>query len=433
MALNITAIERSTGKDAPYLLNDGGGLYLKVCPNGRKVWLYRYRDEGERERKVTLGEYPALDMAAARERKEATRARILRGEAPQEAALLAFEQVAVRWLSSRERQGLSRRYLDVVCQQVKRYLIPPLGARPLEQIQRAELVAVVEGVAKRGIVNTSHRVGVVLSQIYQYAEDAGILPGGGALAAASLSRVLPKTKAEHHATVSKPDDVRQVMECVRNYKSLAVSRCLEFIALTFVRSGEARRARWREVDFETRLWTIPAEHMKRRIAHKVPLSRQALALLEELKPLTCSGPESVIFASGLTGRASSSGILTDMSLLRPFREALKRNPERAAAGLKPFPRMTVHGLRSMASTILNEERQGGELIETQLSHLDADRIRLIYNNSELLDDRRALMQFWADWLDNCTRNAPERSAPKSAEKVINFADVLRNRPLTATK
>ena len=430
--LTNTAIQRASPREREYLLHDDRGLYLRIRPTGRRCWIYRYRGEDGRERKITLGEYPAYSLSEARQRRDEARERIKQGRAPREQSD-TFAAVAVRWLSSRERQGLSRKYLDTVARQVRRYLIPPLGARPLEQIQRAELVAVVESVAQRGIIESSHRVGVILSQIYQYAEDAGILPGGGALAAASLSRVLPKTKTEHFATVSKLDDVRQVMECIRDYRGFAVSRCLEFIALTFVRSGEARRARWREIDFAARLWTIPAEHMKRRIAHKVPLSRQALALLEEMKPLSCSGPEAVIFASGLTGRASSSGILTDMSLLRPFREALKRNPERAAAGLKPFPRMTVHGLRSMASTILNEERQGGELIEIQLSHLDADRIRLIYNNSELLDDRRALMQFWADWLDKCTRNAPERSAPKSAEKVINFADVLRNKPLTATK
>uniref|UniRef100_UPI003AB69837 tyrosine-type recombinase/integrase n=1 Tax=Pyramidobacter piscolens TaxID=638849 RepID=UPI003AB69837 len=169
MALNITAIERAAGKAAPYLLNDGGGLYVKVCPNGRKVWLYRYRDEGERERKVTLGEYPALDLPTARERKEATRARILRGEAPQDTALLTFEQAARRWYEKQKKRGLAPRYLETIRQRLECYLIPPLGARPLEQIQRAELVAVVESVAKRGIIESSHRVGVILSQIYQYA------------------------------------------------------------------------------------------------------------------------------------------------------------------------------------------------------------------------------------------------------------------------
>ena len=202
-----------------------------------------------------------------------------------------------------------------------------------------------------------------------------------------------------------PEDVRQVMACIRDYRGFAVSRCLEFIALTFVRPGEARRAQWREIDFEARLWTIPAEHMKRGIAHKVPLSRQALVLLEEMKPLSCSGPESLIFAGKAAGRREGSGILTDMSLLRPFRGALKRNPERAAAGLKPFPKITVHALRSMASKILNKEYQNWKLMEIQFGRLDADKLRLIYNNSELLDDRRDLMQFWADWLDKCTGSA----------------------------
>ena len=248
---------------------------------------------------------------------------------------------------------------------------------------------------------------------------------GGEQVAASLSRILPAAKKKHFATTSQPAEIGAIMRAVNAYSGgRTVKAALLFVAYTMTRSGETRAARWQEIDTAAALWTIPAEHMKRRRVHKVPLSRQALRILEQVRPWTYNGPDSLIFRrtdEQKRGRANThGGMLSDFALLRPLQLA-------AENGGGAVPKITVHGFRSMASTVLNGLRWDKEIIEMQLSHLDADRVRAIYNHAERLDERRELLQFWADWLD-AQRDGREMPAQiEQSGGVVSFAALSARR------
>ena len=412
LILTHTAAEKAKARPREYLLNDGGGLNLRIRSNGLKTWIYRYTVGGVAH-KETLGEFPAVSLADARAARDVMRARIKQGlpakERPRKMA--TFSEIAQRWHDNRIAGGdLAENHLVTVAQRLKRYLLPVIGARELEKITRVELVEVVQAIAARGTVETAHRAAGIIGQVFKYAEDCGELHPGGASVALELSRILPKVHEKHFATVTTSGELGAVLRSVDGYSGATVRAALLFVAYTMVRSCEARRACWNEIDFSGRLWTIPAEHMKRRRVHKVPLSRQALEILQFMRARTFDGGDGLIFRfSGQEGRGRANehgGILSDAALLRPLKEAAK----------KGAPVMTVHGFRAAASTVLNGLRYDKDLIELQLSHLDKDRIRAVYNHAERLDERRELLQVWADWLD---------AARDGREKRINLNEYSR--------
>ena len=400
MALNLSQLKRAAPKARAYYLNDGGGLYFCVYPSGARSWVFRYRDAAKRDKMATIGDFPAVSLAEARAARDVMRARVKKGLPPKDAPAQAatFGDVAKKWHEQRTAGGeLAPRHLATVAQRLNAYLLPAIGARPLADIRRAELVELVQALAARGTVETAHRAAGILAQIFAFAADLGIIERGGEQVAASLSRILPAAKKKHFATTSQPAEIGAIMRAINAYSGgRTVKAALLFVAYTMTRSGETRAARWQEIDTAAALWTIPAEHMKRRRVHKVPLSRQALRILEQVRPWTYNGPNSLIFRrtdEQKRGRANThGGMLSDFALLRPLQLA-------AENGGGAVPKITVHGFRSMASTVLNGLRWDKEIIEMQLSHLDADRVRAIYNHAERLDERRELLQFWADWLD----------------------------------
>ena len=390
-----TAAERAKAKTREYLLNDGGGLNLRIRANGSKTWIFRYTAGGIAH-KETIGEFPAISLAAARAARDEMKSRIRQGLPPKDKPRkrATFAEIARRWQERRRAGGeLADNHLVTVDQRLRRYLFPVIGARELESLSRVELVELVQSIAARGTIETAHRAAGIIGQVFKFAEDCGAIRAGGAVVALQLARILPHKQTEHFPMTANAGELGALLRAIDAYSGETVRAALLFVAYTMTRSGEARRARWKEIDTAAGLWTIPAEHMKRRRVHKVPLSRQALSILEYMRPRTFAGGDSLIFHhTGKEGRGRVNvhgGILSDAALLRPLQEAAKRGAAK----------MTVHGFRAAASTVLNSQRWDKELIELQLSHLDKDRIRAMYNHAERLDERRELLQAWADWLD----------------------------------
>ncbi|MBP3835995.1 MAG: tyrosine-type recombinase/integrase [Pyramidobacter sp.] len=410
--------------------SDGHGLYLRVYPTGTRTWVFRYRDGNSHDRKEKLGEYPEMTLAQAREACAQMRQRVING-LPVREVTWTFADVAQKWHEHRlAGKELSERHLSTVQQRLKTYILPKIGKRQIEELKRVELVQLVQSIAARGKIETANRTAGIISQVFAYAEDCGIVESGHGIVAATLSRALPTAHPQHFATTDDPAKIGALMRAIERYSGSRTSGlALRFVAYTMTRSGEVRRARWKEIDVANAMWTIPAEHMKRRRIHKVPLSRQAMAILEQARPLTYNGPDSLIFRrddSQSLGRANThGGEFSDYALLRPLYQAHEKSGG-------TIPKITVHGFRSMASTILNSLHWDKEIIEMQLSHMDADRVRAVYNHSEYLEERRELLQFWADWLD--ARRDEEKPTGRTngnavptpcgtAGKIVSLADL----------
>lgn len=389
-------IQHLQPRNRAYFVSDSPGLKVKVLPNGVKKWAVRLSARG-RDSLVIIGECSLMPPAEARHICEEMRARNRSGMDALEAIEGAptFRKIAERWHGQRTENGeLSERHLQTITLRLNAYIYPAIGKDLISQITRLQLVDLVQWIAARGTIETAHRVGGILSQVFKYAEDIGALKTGGSLVAAELSRTLKKAHPKHFDTVTQPHEVQAVSKFLKRLRSPA-GLCLRFVALTMSRSGEARRATWAEIDFKNALWIVPVEHMKRRRLHKVPLSRQALFILQKMYEKTGGKSDRLIFQGVHSIRNSKNVALTDAALLKLLKEG---------TGAGDIPPLSVHGLRSMASTILNEKHFDKEIIEMQLSHLDKDRIRAIYNNSERLEERREMLQFYADFLDDIALN-----------------------------
>jgi integrase len=257
------------------------------------------------------------------------------------------------------------------------------GKQPIAEITAPDLLATMRRIESRGAIETAHRALQNCSQIFRYAIATGRAnrdPGG------DLRGAIPPSKRKHHASITEPKAIGELLLAIRGYQGSLITKCaLELAPLFFVRPGELRKAEWAEFNFETAEWRIPAERMKMREQHIVPLSSQAIAILHDLRPLTGNGR--YVFPGARTnGRPMSENTVN--------------------AGLHRLgyttDQMTGHGFRSMASTVLNEQGWHRDAIERQLAHAERDAVRAVYNYAEHLPERRKMMQHWADYLDAIT-------------------------------
>jgi integrase len=286
--------------------------------------------------------------------------------------MLTFGEAAERWLAWKLPQLTNAENQRAVEQSIRDYVLPDLGQRRLCDIKRLDLVKVVRAVADKGAVETSHRVGQRIRAIYDHCVDHGDIESHPA---AGLSRVLPRPQEDHIVAVP-PDELPQLLSDIRGYGEPVTRIGLQLMAHTFVRTSELIGARWSE--FQDDVWVIPEERMKRRLPHVVPLSAQVRALLEELKPLTDESP--YVLASPLQTQASISKNTLLFALYR----------------LGYRGRMTGHGFRSVASTILNESGLWSrDAIERQLAHQETDKVREAYLRAEFLDERRRMMDWYS--------------------------------------
>lgn len=369
--LTARAVETAKPREKPYKLADGAGLYLYVSPTGAKSWRANYSEAGKQKTR-TYGRWPGMSLADARRAHQEARD----GPAKPEAAPApTFREVARLWLIKHLPSLSNPKHRGQVEATLERFAYPTIGDRPIAEIRRADLVAVVQAVGDR--VETAHRVAGRITAVFDHAIDAGILE---AHPAANLTRVLEPRRVKKPMPSIPPEEAGALLRVIETYPDLVTRLGLLLAAHTFVRVGELLGMRWDELREDGALWVIPESRMKARLPHVVPLSTQVRAILERLREVN---PGPLVLESP----AHPGHPLSENTLLF----ALYRLGYRG--------RMTVHGFRALASTVLNE-RSGfpHDVIERQLAHRETDAVRAAYNRAQYLPQRRELMQWWGDWL-----------------------------------
>lgn len=393
--LTDTKIKQAKPHSKPYKLFDENGLYLIVAPGGGKWWRLKFRFGGK-EKGLSLGTYPEVRLKDARVRRDDARRRIANGIDPgaeRKATKLvvadSFEQVAREWFEKFSSTWV-REHADIVIGRLEKNIFPFLGTRPVGDITPPELLTVLRRVESRGAIEVAHRVKQTCGQILRYAIATGRATRD---ITADLRGALAPVVEQHRAAITNPKGVGALMRAIDGYQGGPVVRvALRFSALTFQRPGEIRKAEWAQIDLDDAMWRIPAERMKMRREHLVPLCKQAIQALQEIKPLTGSGR--YVFP----GMRSAARPMSENTIVAALRNM----------GFEQG-KMTAHGFRSTASTLLHEMGWPSDVIERQLAHVEQNAIKGAYNRAEHLTERREMMQRWADYLDGLSGAAVARS------------------------
>lgn len=393
--LSAPAINAAKPKDKNYRLYDGGGLYLEVTPAGGKLWRYKYRFAGK-EKRLALGKYPGTTARSARSKRNEARLLVEQGVDPsfvkkqkkveeRKAKKNSFEQVAREWIQRKAGRWSEKNTLNTT-KRFEREVFPWLGRIPIDEVTAPDLLAVLQRVERRGVLYTAHKIHEHCGAVFRFAIATARASSDPS---AALKGALPPIKHKHHSSITDPKQIGALLRAINGYDGTYVAKCaLKFAPLVFVRPNELRHAEWKEIDFDKSEWRIPGEKMKMDVTHLVPLSQQAMAILEDIHTVTGSGK--YVFPS----------VRTDA---RPMSE----NTINAALRRLGYDKdqMTGHGFRSMASTLLNEQGWNPDAIERQLAHAERNAIRAAYNYSEYLPERRKMMQAWADYLEGLAKGA----------------------------
>ena len=391
--LTASQIKNAKSAAAPHKLVDGAGMYLLVTPKGQKWWRLDYRLSGKRNT-VSLGVFPDVSLAAAREKRQEARTMIAAGHCPSEArkdakaaeaSKTAFEDVAKEWLG-KFRPTWAPKHTEKLEGRLKKFVYPWLGKRPVGEITTANLLSILRRIEEAGSIETAHRVRQHCGQVFRYAIATGRAETDPTY---GLRGALAPAQVRHHGSITEPKAIGRLLRALDGYSGQFVTRCaLRLAPLVFLRPGELRKAEWAEFDLDAGEWRIPAEKMKERRPHIVPLSKQALEVLRELQPLTGRGR--YVFPS-----------------VRSWQRPMSENTVTAALRGLGYSgdEMTGHGFRSMASTRLNEIGWNRDAIERQLAHVEGNSVRAAYNYAEHLPERCRMMQAWADYLDGLRNGA----------------------------
>lgn len=390
MSLTDVAVRAAKLKSAPYKLADSGGLYLLVKPGGGKLWRFDYRFAGKRKT-LALGTYPKRSLAEARRARDDAKEELEQRVDPSETRKLAklgviraaadtFEVVANEWLSKFEREDRAEPTLKKSRWFVS-LLSSSIGSRPISAITAPELLLALRKIEARGKYETARRARSTSGRIFRYAIATGRAERNPA---ADLAGALVTPKVSHHSSIIEPRAIGGLLRAIDDYTGSPIVRAaLRLLPLVFVRPMELRHARWADIDKDAARWTIPAAIMKMRSPHIVPLSRQAIAVIDSMRPLTGDAP--YLFPSMRTEHRP----ISENTLNAALRRLGYSNDD-----------MTSHGFRSMASTRLNEMgRWNPDAIERQLAHGERNAVRAAYNHAQHLTERTAMMQAWADYLD----------------------------------
>ena len=387
MALTELQIRQLKAKEKRYMVRDDGGLYLEVMASGNKHWRFRYHD-GTKPVKLSLGEYPHISLREARERRDDLKKGKARGIDPKAqlkpAESATFEKVGREWFSKHIDGVRSAGHAETVIYRLERVLFPPLGSRPIKDITAPDLLAVLRTIEARGKLETANRVKQIAGQVFRYGIAIGECERD---ISADLRGALAPAVPKHHGSLTNVKDIAGLLRTMEGFDGSFVVKCaLWFSAYTFARPGEVRHAEWTEFNLDAEEWRIPAEKMKKRKPHIVPLSKQVLEILNQM--LSWTGQGKYVFPSNRT--------------LNHGERPMSENTVTAALRRLGYTgdEMTAHGFRSMASTNLNEQGWHPDVIERQLAHVEGNSVRAAYNYAEYLPERRKMMQAWADWLDS---------------------------------
>ena len=407
MALTDAKIRQQKQEDKPVRLFDSGGLYLEVSPSGGKLWRYKYRFGGK-EKRLSLGKYPEVSLKDVRIRHQEARKNLAQGIDPAEVKKVvksnqsgefSFEAIAREWIALKS-PGWSLSHREKTLTILEKDIFPFIGAKPIEELRPAELLAVLKRIDTRSNA-TARKAYSACKQVFIHAIPSGkviVSPAEG------LHAHLSPRIVKHMAAPTTHEETVRLLRAIDAYHGSFIVHCaLKLSPLLFVRPGTLRAMEWSDIFLDRAEWRIPIEQLKRRqldklarrgeVAHIVPLCNQVISILEELQHLTCE--ERYVFPA-----------------IRHKDQCISNNTVRQALRGMGFTGedITPHGFRHMASTNLHELGYPSHLIEKQLAHSDRNKIRAVYNHAEYLPERRKMMQAWADYLDQL----------KSGEKIIPF-------------
>jgi len=390
MALTATQVKQAKPKEKAYKLSDGAGLFLLINPKGAKYWRYKYRYAGK-EKALALGVYPEVSLKQAREKHQEARLKLSQGIDPSEirkvekltrhlASAESFEAIATEWFNQLMPEK-SKSYQERTQRILRKDLFPVLGNRSIKAITSPELLAALRRIEARGANDIAHRAKQTSGQIFRYAVATGRAerdPSG------DLKGALKPRNKKHHAAITDPKEVGRLLVAIDSFEGTQVVKtALRLSPILFQRPGEIRNMEWDEIDWEQKRWELPAEKMKMKLPHIVPLSKQALSLLEELYPLTGRGKYAFPSARGRSRALSENGVRTALRTIGYTNDQI-----------------TPHGFRAMARTILDEVLgYRVDWIEHQLAHAVKDPNGRAYNRTSHLEARAKMMQDWSDYLD----------------------------------
>ena len=399
MKLTDINIKKAKKREKSYKISDGGGLYIQIEPTGGKLWRYKYRFHGK-EKLLALGKYPDVSLQEARKRHSEAREQLAQGIDPSvvkkarkaagaERAANSFEVIAQEWFDTWKGNKSESHYSKIIAS-LKKDVFPYIGNRPIAEISAPEVLSVLRRIESRGVCETAHRAMGNISQVMRYAISTG---RANRDPCPDLRGALKSATVKHMPTLADPVKVAELLRSIDGYNGGHIVRAaLRFAPLVFVRPGELRAAKWADIDFDRAEWRFVTS--KTKTEHLVPLSRQSLEILKDLHLLTSGGE--FVFPNVRPGRPISDATMN---------RALQTMGYDTANDICP------HGFRAMARTLL-AERLGfrAEVIEHQLAHKVPDVLGTAYNRTKFLDDRRVMMQRWADYLDDL--------------KIANFAKVV---------
>ena len=387
--LTNTEVKQAKAKEKVYKLSDGGGLLLRVKPNGFKTWIFDYYKPHTKSRtSIGFGAYPEVSLAEARKKRVAARELLAKDIDPKEhkddkhreqllSASNTFKSVATDWFAIKQ-TTIAENTAKSLWRKFENHVFPKLGHRPIDKILAPEAIEALKPLAAKGNLETTGKIIGHLNNVMTHAVNTGILhhnPLSG------IRSAFQAPKVTNMATI-RPNELGKLMSDISYASIKLVTRCLlEWQLHTMTRPSESAKAQWSEIDFENKLWIIPAERMKMRLEHKVPLTPQTIEILARLKPI--SGDRTHLFPSYINHHKHCN--------VESANKALSR------MGYKN--RLVAHGLRALASTTLNELGHDPDVIEAALAHVDKNEVRRAYNRAEYLERRRVLMCWWSQHIE----------------------------------
>lgn len=390
--LTNTEVKQAKAKEKEYSLADGDGLQLRIKVNGSKLWIFNYsRPFTKKRANISFGKYPALTLALAREKRAQAKALLAQDTDPKtHKDILSSQQkerientlfnTAEVWFKVK-RTEVSTDYATDVWRSLELHIFPQLGQLPVSDVTAPLTIKTLSPIAEKGSLETVKRLSQRLNEIMTFAVNTGVIHSNPL---AGIKAAFANPKKQNMPTI-KPEELPNFMRALSIASIKLVTRYLiEWQLHTMVRPSEAAGASWSEIDFDNRLWNIPIERMKKDRPHSIPLTNQALSLLEAIKPI--SGHREFIFPSDRNPRKHANESTANMAIKR--------------MGYKG--KLVAHGLRSIASTTLNDQGFDKDIIESALSHVDKNEVRRAYNRADYLSRRAKMMECWSNHIEECS-------------------------------
>ncbi|EMA2448762.1 tyrosine-type recombinase/integrase [Vibrio fluvialis] len=393
--LTATEVKNAKPKEKEYSLVDGQGLKLRVLPSGSKQWqLNYYRPTNGKRANLNLGRYPDVSLVQARKSALEARELIAQRIDPQEHKEQKLQEhkaihehtflnVSKEWFEIKK-HDVTPDYAVDIWRSLDLHIFPTLADTPVKQITAPQVIEILKPIEAKGSLETVKRLVQRLNEVMNYAANCGLIQANPL---SGIRAAFKKPKKENMAALA-PTELPELMGAIAHASIKRTTRCLiEWQLHTMTRPAEASSARWDEIDWEDKIWTIPAERMKKRREHRIPLTEQMLALLDVMKPI--SGHREFIFPSDRDPKKPCNSQTANMALKRM-----------GFAG-----RLVSHGLRSLASTTLNEQGFDRDLIEASLAHVDDNQVRSAYNRTDYLERRRPMMNWWSGHIEEAAKGS----------------------------